>query len=1036
MTELQPSPLNVRTSVDVQSSMCLLLDNAHNSSSLPSSSSSSSGGGGVSPDSMYSTGSLSGGGTDSPLDEDMPEGLMGRQMASREGDSGIQSPDCRPDDNGNSNDNDNSVSIYLDAYGDSWRDDLDDHDVTLALTQRQECDGYRDDDHVGGGRSSEASSVTEPPTGSSDEEDDNDEEDSFLSLSSVDVVMRGQGESDMGQVLSLARRLDAGPLKELHQEELLGSSEVPTKELILNSARRSSEGPVTELHEQAVKDVVESRDKRTGSDPRGAVVLRHSRIRPRTCRKGLRQPVRQDRPETLPQTPAEERQSQGGLQGRLRPQTGQSRGGLGHSLANRPETARKRLRPPGGRAANRREEGGHGAKKSRSSSNRTREAVPTSEWGGDPKPKTAHAQADNKRNPSGSTGHLGPGVAADGDQEPMEGVGVERGRGEEEVTWQEQCSDGSHDNQGQTLTSKLSDAPHPAPGPPGARHGPPSPEPRAASSACVSTVVRTAPSAGVPKMKVLDSSAGGCGPASSWKTPQNPAPSRLPVKGASLSTSISSSSLGSTASENNSAAAANKGVGVVLRGEERCVWTPSTQNRLRPRRPADAPRPRANTTPAQPAGTGQKACQTGTKTTQNALQRSGAAKVNRASSAAVEKRGVRPAGGRPAARVQPGPAAGAGPGIRTEGDEERDLRRQVERKDQRINQLGELVAHGNRNLEALALVIQHIVTERDEAMRQRKELSLQLKNLQEELRNSASCCERLQVEKEQARVEMEVVVQDLQEQRRVELAQLEAALRRFYAAEWDKAHQTYQEEMDRCQALMIQQVEEVRSKQEALRKEQQVEHTRQMETLKQEHELSLAELKKSHEQDLHKLDHMLKLETSLKEKIESLHSENTALNARLSEEEDRRKALADKSQKDSRVVYLEQELESLKVVLEIKTNQLHQQDKKLMQMDRLMESNVKLEECVTKLQQENEDYKARMDKHAALSKQLSSEQAMLQQTLQKESKVNKRLSMENEELLWKLHNGDLSSPRRLSPTSPFQSPRNSASFPSTPLSPR
>lgn len=71
-------------------------------------------------------------------------------------------------------------------------------------------------------------------------------------------------------------------------------------------------------------------------------------------------------------------------------------------------------------------------------------------------------------------------------------------------------------------------------------------------------------------------------------------------------------------------------------------------------------------------------------------------------------------------------------------------------------------------------------------------------------------------------------------------------------------------------------------------------------------------------------------------------------------------------------------------------------------------------------------------------RQLSSEQAVLQQSLQKESKVNKRLSMENEELLWKLQNCDLlPSPCRLSPTSPFSSPRNSATFPAAaPLSPR
>lgn len=72
------------------------------------------------------------------------------------------------------------------------------------------------------------------------------------------------------------------------------------------------------------------------------------------------------------------------------------------------------------------------------------------------------------------------------------------------------------------------------------------------------------------------------------------------------------------------------------------------------------------------------------------------------------------------------------------------------------------------------------------------------------------------------------------------------------------------------------------------------------------------------------------------------------------------------------------------------------------------------------------------------SRQLSTEQAALQESLEKESKVNKRLSMENEELLWKLHNGDLCSPKR-SPTSsaiPFQSPRNSGSFSSPSISPR
>lgn len=45
-------------------------------------------------------------------------------------------------------------------------------------------------------------------------------------------------------------------------------------------------------------------------------------------------------------------------------------------------------------------------------------------------------------------------------------------------------------------------------------------------------------------------------------------------------------------------------------------------------------------------------------------------------------------------------------------------------------------------------------------------------------------------------------------------------------------------------------------------------------------------------------------------------------------------------QKDSHTVYLEQELESLKVVLEMKNNQLHQKEKKLMEMDKLVSVSI------------------------------------------------------------------------------------------------
>uniref|UniRef100_A0A3Q1FQI0 Microtubule-associated tumor suppressor 1 homolog A-like n=1 Tax=Acanthochromis polyacanthus TaxID=80966 RepID=A0A3Q1FQI0_9TELE len=317
----------------------------------------------------------------------------------------------------------------------------------------------------------------------------------------------------------------------------------------------------------------------------------------------------------------------------------------------------------------------------------------------------------------------------------------------------------------------------------------------------------------------------------------------------------------------------------------------------------------------------------------------------------------------------PRPAGGAVDGSAKQNHN----KEQAEKKNQAINQLRRLLVQGNRRVEALATVIQHLFSEREEALKQKKELSLELSNLRDELASSSQCCERLQKEKEEARLGLEEALKRLEEQHKEELEQLEDRLRSFYQTEWDKVHQTYQEEADKCRMLMEQQVEGLRSRQEAERKNQEENHLQTLEALKQQHLSSIEELRRNQQTEVENLQKTLtETETSLSEKISELSAEKEDLNEKLAAEEERRKRiLSDKNLKDSHTVYLEQELESLKVVLEIKNNQLHQKEKKLMEMDKLVENNVKLEECLKKVQQENEDYKARMDKHAALSKYVS-----------------------------------------------------------------
>ncbi|XP_040190525.1 microtubule-associated tumor suppressor 1 isoform X4 [Rana temporaria] len=338
---------------------------------------------------------------------------------------------------------------------------------------------------------------------------------------------------------------------------------------------------------------------------------------------------------------------------------------------------------------------------------------------------------------------------------------------------------------------------------------------------------------------------------------------------------------------------------------------------------------------------------------------------------------------------------------------------------------------------------------RDEALKKRKEISQELQNLRGDLVSASSTCETLEKEKNDLLIAYEGILQKVKDEHIAELSDLEEKLKQFYTGECEKLQTIFIEEAEKYKNELQEKVDDLNCTHEAYRLAAEVSHVEDLEHIKSEYDKSLTGLKDSQERENKVLEDSFKekqaeLEISIssfyKKKIEELKQENESLKEKLRVEEEQRKQSKERTpQKNSQVMYLEQELESLKAVMEIKNEKLHQQDKKLMQIEKLVETNTILVERLNKCQQENEDLKARMANHIALSRQLSTEQEVLQRSLDKESKANKRLSMENEELLWKLHNGDLCSPKKLSPSSPgipFHSSRNSGSFSSPTVSPR
>ncbi|KAK2496705.1 LOW QUALITY PROTEIN: hypothetical protein MC885_006427 [Smutsia gigantea] len=412
-----------------------------------------------------------------------------------------------------------------------------------------------------------------------------------------------------------------------------------------------------------------------------------------------------------------------------------------------------------------------------------------------------------------------------------------------------------------------------------------------------------------------------------------------------------------------------------------------------------------------------------------------------------------------------------------------------------ILQLKQLLSCGNIKLEALTVVIQHLLSEREEALKQHKTLSQELVNLRGELVTASTTCEKLEKARNELQTAYEGFVQKLNQQHKTDLAELENRLKEFYTGECEKLQNIYIEEAEKYKTQLQEQFDNLNAAHETSKLEIEASHSEKVELLKKAYESSLSgknafpclrrirsngttepsvvfslecfwfllslfiqgpfprqmqvivcqkcqpfrkydellenfraflaevalcrsgswgteEIKKSHEVEKKSLEDLLyEKQESLEKQINDLKSENDALNEKLKSEEQKRVSREKANLKTPQIMYLEQELESLKAVLEIKNEKLHQQNVKLMKMEKLVASNTVLVDKLKRSQQENEELKARMDKHMAISRQLSTEQAVLQESLEKESKVNKRLSMENEELLWKLHNGDLGPPR-------------------------
>ncbi|XP_077926640.1 microtubule-associated tumor suppressor candidate 2 isoform X1 [Halichoerus grypus] len=384
------------------------------------------------------------------------------------------------------------------------------------------------------------------------------------------------------------------------------------------------------------------------------------------------------------------------------------------------------------------------------------------------------------------------------------------------------------------------------------------------------------------------------------------------------------------------------------------------------------------------------------------------------------------------------PRNGFSPKPELQGREaERQLvQRLKERCQQQARQLGLVQGELRRAMcgfQALAVSTQYFSRKNESALVKEKELSIELANIRDEVAFNTAKCEKLQKEKEDLERRFEEEVRRLGWQQRAELQDLEERLQRQFEAEMVRLQEEHHAQLLRIRCQHREQVEDLTASHEAALLEMENNHTVAIAILQDDHHHKVQELMSTHELEKKELEENFeKLRLSLQDQVDTLTFQSQCLRDRARRFEE---ALRKNTEEQLEIAlapyqHLEEDMKSLKQVLEMKNQQIHQQEKKIIELEKLAEKNIVLEEKIQVLQQQNEDLKARIDQNTVVTRQLSEENANLQEYVEKETQEKKRLSRTNEELLWKLQTGDPTSPVKLSPTSPVY--RGSSSGPSSP----
>ncbi|XP_033744312.1 uncharacterized protein LOC117330198 [Pecten maximus] len=318
-------------------------------------------------------------------------------------------------------------------------------------------------------------------------------------------------------------------------------------------------------------------------------------------------------------------------------------------------------------------------------------------------------------------------------------------------------------------------------------------------------------------------------------------------------------------------------------------------------------------------------------------------------------------------------------------------------------------------------------------------LSEKLQKLQSEMVEAQSQLVELQERKVQLESELADTRQEhkegtatMQEDHKLLLTSQREKLQHEQDKAVRKTEDFYSDEITRLKAYQEKQIREVKSDSKSSISNLQRQQQEDIRVLQHKHEQQMEELHKQHRDKLEDITHRFEsMKMNLSDKVESLRYEcdDLRVRARMSEEA----LMRDSDYKVQMALApfrnMPEEIRSLKLVVEMRNEEIQKLRQRNIQLEKQVEELANTKEKVNSLQQKLENSEAILSMKTDHEKQLHGKCQILMRKYDKENKANKRLSMDYEELVWKMNqSGELGSQENLW-SAGSQSPTPDASSP-------